>query len=372
MDNTIVTFGIIGCGWIAENAHIVSMQKNRNIKIEAVYDTSQQRVQELCDKYNIPKGYVDLDDFWNSGIQAVVIATPNYTHVEYALSAIEHGIHVLCEKPVALHAKEIQLVLEKARKKGVLFVPGFVNRWRLDICKAKELIQEGKIGKVTHVSAGWLRKCGIPRPGTWFTNKQLSGGGVLVDLGSHVFDLVLCFLGKNTPISYEMLRSNCNPEKIKRGAASWFLSCCDASELIDVEDAIVADVKMENGVSLSVKLCWMADIEADATYFRIEGESGSIEIKTLFGFSNQRLWKDDSFVMKSKEDIHEMKFNPQNNNTKQAFIKMYEYFVTAIQGKTDAESEYDSIIADVSLIENLYENAVLNDEIVEKRLKEDI
>lgn len=121
-------------------------------------------------------------------------------------------------------------------------------------------------------------------------------GGVLVDLGSHVLDICLMLLGDRKPKSYELITSNCSEEKIqKTGAAKWFKSSDTSKMDMDVEDIAVVNVQFEERTELLVCLSWLAPIEADGTYFKVVGTRGAMELKTLFGFSKDRMWKEDIF-----------------------------------------------------------------------------
>lgn len=368
-----INIGIIGCGWIMEHAHIPVLVKNKNVTIVAAFDTDLERARTLCEKYGILHSYNNIDEFLECDLDGVIISTPNYTHYTYTMQAIEKGISVLCEKPITLKETEITEILEKANEKGVIYVPGFVNRWRQDIKSISHEIQNGTIGEVKRVEAGWLRKSGVPRPGTWFTYRKYAGGGVLVDLGSHIIDLCLLFIGEGKPVNFNLNTAICNYEKIeKEGAANWFKREEATSLNIDVEETAIATVKFENDKSIDVKLSWRAPIKADCTYFRLIGTKGNIELKTLFGFSNNRLWEEDSLTINNGHEKKALSLNKIENNSAKAFHEMLSLFIRVLRTKTKSEKNYHGALNTVSLIEKLYACEVIDEDFVQTRLQEEI
>ena len=354
MKNNCIKIGIIGCGWITEHAHIPSFSMLEDVSVSSLFDIDIQRATRLAKLYNINGVYDDLDKFFNSGIDAVIIATPNNMHMQYSLQALEHGLNVLCEKPVAFYSHEVKQLMNSAKGKNRLFIPGFVNRFRYDIMKIHELIQSKKIGGIVSIEAGWLRRSGIPRPGTWFTSKSHSGGGVLIDLGSHVIDICLMMLGDQVPLSVTLITSRQDKREQKLNA-QWFNEDYIGEFKVDVEDTAVARVEFNNNVLLDLKLSWAADIEGDCTYFIIHGSKGSIKLKTLFGFSNDRLWKDDSLVLEeSKSNALDISLDKNTNNAKKAFHSMSNFFVDALNGRNTGHLTDKDALKTVSLIEKLY------------------
>lgn len=353
----IVNIGIIGCGWITEYAHVPALVKESRCRVVSLFDSDYRKVEKLGKKWGIPNTYNDLRHFLNSGVDAVIIATPNAFHVKYTMEALKKGIHVLCEKPVAFHVEEIKQIRQILQAGNVVYVPGFVNRWREDIQKFYQIIREEQVGKIVRMEAGWLRKAGVPRPGTWFTNRELAGGGVLTDLGSHIADICLFCLGNREPVSYKLESAICDDEQIKKtGGADWFLKKDTSLFDMDVEDSIIADVMFKDDVELQMRLSWLAPIEADCTYFKIYGTQGEILLKTLFGFSTQRLWEKDILEITGNGVKTELIFNEESNSARHAFEKMISYFAEAVINRKAGFTDIMDAQRTVSLIENLYMN----------------
>lgn len=376
MINGNIRIGIAGCGWIAENAHIPAFGTQKDVSLKSVFDIDILKARRFSKLFNIPGAYQNLDEFLCSGIDAVIIATPNMTHARYSFEALKHGIHVLCEKPVAIHSDEVKQMLDTAEEQKRLFMPCFVNRFRYDVLKIRELVQSNRIGDVFGIEAGWVRRAGIPRPGTWFTNKAYSGGGVLIDLGSHIIDICLMILGDRIPIKFSLATSRRYGNNDNKNAL-WFETGCTDELQVDVEDAAYAQIIFEDNVFLKLKLNWAADNDGDFTYFIIHGTRGTINLQTLFGFSNDRLWKDDSLIIKDcKSEKENISLDKNINNTQRAFNDIASYFANAIKGKrTDYLTGADAFKT-VELIGRLYdcekETIRWNNEIlIMKRLRDE-
>lgn len=350
-----IRIGIIGCGWIAENAHIPALMQESRCRLTALFDSDGARAEGMGKKWGIDSTFNNLEKFFKSGVEAVIIATPNGTHVHYTLEALKRGIHVLCEKPVAFHTNEMQQIMQVSKECNAIYIPGFVNRWREDIQNVYQIIQEKGIGKIQRMEAGWLRRAGVPRPGTWFTNRELAGGGVLVDLGSHIVDICLLLLGEREPVSYEMESSLCSMEKIKSiGEAGWFEREDARAFHVDVEDSVTASVGFQDDTKLRLKLSWLAPVKADCTYFRIYGTQGELRLQTLFGFSNDRLWENDVLEITQNGVKTKKIFNQDRKSAGNAFKKMLGYFVDSVLTHSTNFTDIRDAEKTVSLIENLY------------------
>lgn len=354
-----IKIGCIGCGWIIEQAHIPVLMKLEDVRLTAVFDADLIRAQVVAERFGIDGIYNDIEALLSADIDAVIIATPNFTHADYVMAALERGLHVLCEKPVALNVRDVAAMIDAAQANGVIFFPGFVNRFRNDIAKLREMVECSEIGEITHLDAGWLRRSGVPRPGTWFTHKTYSGGGVLIDLGSHIIDICLMLLGNKLPTSHALTTFKLMNHQDDRDA-KWFTANYANKLSIDVEDTARARISFEDGVLLTVNLSWKAPVEGDCTYFTLYGTRGSIYLKTLFGFSTDRLWEHDSLVIARENDqTISTKLDKNENNARNAFAEMLKAYVDAIKGEPLEQISHHDAYKTVEMIERLYANAIV-------------
>lgn len=345
--------GLAGCGWIAANGHIPAFRKLENVELESVFDIDISRAKSLAANCGIGKFYDNYNEFLQSGIDAVVVTTPNHTHGAYALQAIENGKHVLCEKPFTISSIEAEKIVRAAEKNKKVVMPAFVNRFRQDVQAMKDMIDR-YAGDIKQVNAGWIRKSGVPRPGTWFTSRELSGGGVLIDLGSHIVDLCLMITGMK-PIKDISLHTSYSMADNFRTSASWFAADYNSDLPVDVEDSADADVEFADKTGMHIKLSWQAPVKADYTYFNVVGSEGSVELKTLFGFSNQRLWKDDLLTFTVNGKTEAISLNTSVNKTLEAFYMMAKQFSSRIINCDNPEFlTHKDGYNTVRLIEKLY------------------
>lgn len=345
--------GLAGCGWIATNGHIPAFSKLKNIELLSVFDIDILRARDLAEQFKISNYFNNYNAFLQSGIDAVIITTPNYTHGVYTLAALENRKHVLCEKPFTIHSEQAEKISELSEKNNVVVMPAFVNRFRDEIKIMSKQILEN-LGDIKQVDAGWIRKSGVPRPGTWFTNKELSGGGVLIDLGSHIVDLCLMITGMKQ-IRNLSLRTSYGMSEGFKNSASWFSADYNSVLPINVEDFAAADIEFNDNTGIHIKLSWQAPVTGDCTYFNVVGSEGSLNLKTLFGFSNERLWKNDMIIINSINKSESFYLDGNLNKSSEAFSEMAQQFIKKIlQGESTCCLSHRDGYNTVRLIEELY------------------
>ena len=186
-----VVVGVIGCGCIANAAHIPSYMNNPDVVIKYFCDIIPERAERAVSQYGCGIAVTDYHDvIGNPEVEAVSVCTPNRMHPVIAMDALRAGKHVLCEKPAArtyAEAKEMQAVQHETGK--VLNI-GVVNRFNTAVNKIRELISAGALGDVYHVYVSFRARRSIPGLGGAFTTKEIAGGGALIDWGVHYLDIV--------------------------------------------------------------------------------------------------------------------------------------------------------------------------------------
>lgn len=193
--------GVVGVG--VGRIHLQGYQAIPDqVEIVAVCDVNEARLQEVGDIYNVPLRYTDYQALFASGeIEAVSICLPNSLHAPASIAALEAGLHVLCEKPLAENSVSAQQIVEAAARASTKFMICFNRRYRPDVRWIKEAIIQGRLGQIYQVKAGWIRETGIPAGTGWFTNKAMAGGGPLIDLGVHMLDMVMWLLNYPAPLT---------------------------------------------------------------------------------------------------------------------------------------------------------------------------
>ena len=173
--------------------------KEAGAEIVALVDMNEDAAKEAAKTWAIPETYTDVAEMLEkSDADAVSVIVPNKFHAPLAIQCLQAGKHVFCEKPPALSAAEVEEMITVANESGKRLMFNYNNRARPESYKMKELIDAGEIGTINSAQAKWIRRTGIPGFGGWFTTKELSGGGPLIDL-LHMVDLAMHFMGYPEP-----------------------------------------------------------------------------------------------------------------------------------------------------------------------------
>jgi predicted dehydrogenase len=144
---------------------------------QAVCDGNEKAAQEKAEKYGILFVYTDYKDLLASPSDAVIIALPNFLHAKVSIEALEAGKHVLCEKPMVIHAADAQAVIRARNQLGKQFMVGMNNRFRKASQWIHRYVQSGKLGEVYYAKTGWIRRRGIPVWVLGFSTRIYPAGG---------------------------------------------------------------------------------------------------------------------------------------------------------------------------------------------------
>lgn len=190
--------GIIGCGTIAQVRHIPELANNQNCQLTAYYSATPQKAEKMAERYG-GKAYTDLEEFLSSGLDAVCVCVPNALHAEISVKALNHGLHVLCEKPMATTLEDCESMVEAAKRNGKKLMIGQNQRFAQAHVEARKRIEAGEIGDIlsfdtVYGHAGPEAWSGQKNP--WFFDKKRSVFGAMADLGVHKTDLMHYLLGE--------------------------------------------------------------------------------------------------------------------------------------------------------------------------------
>ena len=252
-----IRIGIIGCGNIAKTKHLPTLAKNFDrVEIVAFCDIVKERATEAAAKYGVynAKIYTDyLACVQDTNIDVIHVCTPNRSHKAITVAALEHGKHVMCEKPMAISSDDAEEMLEAAKRTGKLLSIGYQNRFRTDVQVLKNLIDQGTLGEIYYAKAHALRRRGIPNWGV-FTNKEEQGGGPLIDIGTHSLDLTLWMMDNYKPISVLGTTFNKLGTSL-RGKEQGTEEHWDP-DTFEVEDAAFGLIRFENGAAVYLETSW--------------------------------------------------------------------------------------------------------------------
>jgi len=270
---------VIGTGAIGLD-HLQSLMVHPGADIVAIAESDPNRSREAEDRYKITRSYVDYRELLDQpDLDAVTIALPNHLHAQVAIEALKARKHVFLEKPMATHARDAKKIIEAARRYRRTCMVGMNFRFNRHTQAVHALITKGALGEVYHVRSFWVRRSGIPRIGSWFTQKQLAGGGCTYDIGVHLLDATLHLLNdfKVSSVTAQ-IHSKFGPRGV--GETNWGKSEIHPKRPFDVEDYSVALLRLKNGHSIILESGWAAFLPPDRREFGIDllGTEGGISL----------------------------------------------------------------------------------------------
>lgn len=257
--------GVIGLG--IGRFHIQRYQGHPSAKVVAVADLNAERLAKAEEEFGV-KGYAIAEEMLaKEKLDIVSVCTPNKFHKSLSIAAMQAGAHVLCEKPMAMNAAEAAEMLAVARSTGKQLGINFSYRFTDQSWALKGIVDEGILGEVYFGRTVWHRRRGMPGFGGWFGQKELSGGGPLIDLGVHRLDLALWLMGYPKP--KWVMGSAYNPIASMLAANQGYT--------YDVEDLAAGMIRFENGATLAVEASWAANIkELELMETRLLGTKGGL------------------------------------------------------------------------------------------------
>lgn len=269
-----MNIGIIGTGGIATTAHIPQYIA-AGANVVAVMNRTRARGEAAARQFGIERVYETVEEMLqNESLDAVSVCTPNALHKDQVLAALAAGCHVLCEKPPGISAREASEMREAAERAKRTLHYGFHYRHRADTALLKRMTEAGELGQIYAATAIALRRRGIPGWGV-FTDKELQGGGALLDHGVHMLDLALYLMGYPKPV--DVMGHIGQYLGMRPGVG--LMGTWDA-ETFSVEDTARAMVKFENGASLMFDGSFMANVgPRDTMRVELRGTEGGA---TLF------------------------------------------------------------------------------------------
>ncbi len=275
-----VRVGVIGLGF-GGKSHLKGYKRLPNVEVVALAGFEEEKLASLGKTYEVPNLYRNYEELLAcDGLDAISIGVPNYLHAPIAIAALEQGRHVLCEKPLARSGAEAEEIVQAAIKANRVLQVVFNYRTRGDVQVLKRYIDEGSLGHIYYAKAYWVRRRGIPggTMGSWFINKEMAGGGPLIDLGVHMLDMALYLLGEPdvTTVSastYDELGKHgqgMNKNSKKYGAGSSF----------EVEDLATAFLRLSTGGTLLLETSWATHSSASDDFgIVLYGTEGGAEIR---------------------------------------------------------------------------------------------
>lgn len=323
METNKIKWGIIGCGDVTEKKSGPAFNKVPDSTLLAVMRRDAEKAADYAHRHGVPFWYADVDGILNNpDINAIYIATPPSSHLEYALLALQHGKHVYVEKPVALNASEASILATAVQEYQGKLVVAHYRRQLPMFLKIKEMINNGLIGDIRMVELRlWQsRSPSLVTKGAadWRTNPAVSGGGYFFDLAPHQLDLMIYFFG--IPLSYHGFSQIQSPDNA-------------------VADQTRGTIVFDGKIVFNGSWCFNVAPSDNVDSCEIVGEAGSIRF-SIFG---------NKVILKNESGEEEISFDHPENTQLPMIASTVNFFI----GKGSNPSSIEEAVTLMQLIDAL-------------------
>ena len=257
------TIAIIGCGRIANFAHLPALSKMEDVRIKYACDLLIEKANAVVEKYGAEQAITDYKiALADPEVQTVFVLTPNYAHYVITMDALKAGKNVMCEKPITVNYALSKEMADEAEKQGKLLNIGVCNRFQESVCRIAEMNKRGELGNIYHVYCSFRAHRSIPGLGGSFTNKAESGGGGLIDWGVHYLDLILYILGgaELKTVSANTYSEMAKDMKAYKYAGMWAEETKNLENGVNDVDDFVTGFIRTNKASISFNGAWAQNI----------------------------------------------------------------------------------------------------------------
>lgn len=311
-----IHIGLLGCGGIAQT-HLEAIAHVPRVKLEAVQDVNAEAAERAARKYNVSVATRPEQLLKNKAVDAVILCVPPVHHFDLMKRAIEAGKHVLCEKPFTLSLKDAEEIKKLSKKKGKLVMMASKFRFVEDMIEARKLLKSGIIGDIVMAEVIFCSIVDMEK--RWNSDPKVSGGGVLIDNGSHAVDVVRYLVG---PIE------------------SVYAQAGKKTQKMSVEDTARLHFETKDHVVGMVDLSWSL-YKHEPNYVNIFGTRGTIEV----GWAQSQIWdaKDKTSKVFGK-----------GYKKLDAFVRQIGHFADCIDKKAAPMLGIDDALDSVRVIESAY------------------
>lgn len=255
--------GIIGAGRVSQE-HARAATAN-GVRIAAVCDIDLEKAKRFAVEH-CPGASPHVCDSVEEltalpSVDAALVAVPNAAHRDVAIACLNAGKHILLEKPMATNLAACNEIIAARDQNARHVQMGFVCRGAPKVHAARDLIQSGALGNVYHIKASMYRRRGIPGLGRWFTTRAISGGGVLIDIGVHLIDLVMHLSGATRAATVSATCESRFGSPIKNYVfTEMWAGPPDPEGVFDVEDSACGFIRFDNGITLELNVAWASNM----------------------------------------------------------------------------------------------------------------
>ena len=343
---------VIGCGTIANAAHIPSYMNNPEAEIKYFCDIIPERAEAAVEKYGCGTAITDYHIALNDPeIEAVSVCTPNNMHPTISIDAMRAGKDVLCEKPAARTYAEALEMQKVQHETGRILNIGVVNRFNDSVNLIKKFIDDGKLGEVFHVYVSFRAHRSIPGLGGAFTTKAIAGGGALIDWGVHYLDIVMYCCGDPKPVTVtgEAFCKLGRDMKNYAYKSMWAENTKNVDGTYDVDDSVTALIRTEGPV-ITVNGAWAQNIGQSETYIDFMGDKAGIRLQ--YGSDFTVYTAEHGALIEYKPEF-KMRDHCQNE---------IDAFVDCVKTRKKLPSHIDTVIITARMMQAIYDSSAAHQE----------
>lgn len=337
---------VIGCGTIANNAHIPAYMKNPKAEITAFCDIIPERAEKAVKDYGVGRAVTDYHELLNDPeIDAVSVCTPNNVHSAISIDFMRAGKDVLCEKPAARVYSEALEMQKVRRKTGRLLNIGVCNRFNTSVNRIKKLIDQGRLGEVYHVYISFRSHRSIPGLGGAFTTKAIAGGGSLIDWGVHFLDIVMYCCGDPKPLTVSgQAFSKLGKDIENYTYVNMWAGPPVKDGIYDVDDSVTGIIRTA-GPTITLNGAWAQNIGKDEMFIDFIGDKAGIRLDYGAGFT---MW--------SAEDGALIETKPKFTMTNHYENEIDSFLDCILEGKTNA-ADIDNAVITSQIMQAIYDSS---------------
>lgn len=323
MEQGKLRMAVIGCGRVAVS-HLQACQSVPQVELVAVVDINPEVAASVADMFRCPTYYTSHADLLRQKtLDAAIVCTPPASHAPIVLDLMAQGVNVLCEKPFTTTLRDAERMAEAADSNGVLLMMASKFRFVEDVIKARDIIASGILGDIVLYENVFCSR--VNMRGRWNSVREIAGGGVLIDNGSHAVDVARYLIGPIVAVQAQHGKQ---------------------VQPIEVEDTSSFYFRTSSGVLGVVDLSWSIHKETDV-YIAIYGTEGTLTVG----------WKESRYRQSEKLDW--VRFG-KGYDKQEAFTRQLQHFVNCLLGKEKPLMTTRDAVESVRVIEAAYRSAELN------------
>ena len=335
----MLKIGLIGAGKIAETFHLPAWTQVVGAEVVALVDPRIDVAKKLGQEYGVYNIFSTVENMLSSiKLDAVDICSPHTFHAEQAIRSLESGLHCIIEKPLTTNKKNARKIALEAEKHGLIVMCAQHQRFRPESILLKSKIDAGELGEIYHVNVEAMASRGIPvQVANSFTDKRLSGGGPLIDQGSHAIDIAWWLMGCPSPSSaFAVMHDRAVPKiGTTKNGAEW--------TVYNVEDFATGVIRFKNNKSITIRTSYFSNCAKDIFSCEILGTKGGIT------------WPDTIITKPYGNNVRRKKLKVENSSL--ASVAELSHFTSLIKGSDQAIIPLEQSVELIEIIDGLYESA---------------